>query len=189
MSTPRLTTRSGFYGNRSKQRAAPAPTTPPLRRGQHGGNRNGLFTIYRPGMLLDEQPAPVSSINEHYDSESDLDDSFSMENSSSEFSRPTTNLPELSSSQSPLQLARGHSGNQQVILLLQQQAITQVLDGQKAMEGWKTNIEQKMSDLNAKVESIKSSPCSSNDSGFDGKRKRVVTRSLSVSYAELDTKG
>ena len=183
MSTPRLTTRSGFYGNRSKQRAAPAPTTPPLRRGQHGGNRNGLFTIYRPGMLLDEQPAPVSSINEHYDSESDLDDSFSMENSS-EFSRPTTNLPELSSSQSPLQLARGHSGNQQVILLLQQQqaAITQVLDGQKA-------IEQKMSDLNAKVESIKSSPCSSNDSGFDGKRKRVVTRSLSVSYSELGTKG
>ena len=71
-----------------------------------------------------------------------------------------------------------------VVMLQQQQAILQeVLDGQKALEARQTNVEDKIIHLQSQVE--KSTSSSTSPSSSDGKRKRIVTRALSVCYCDV----
>ena len=63
-------------------------------------------------------------------------------------------------------------------MLQQQQSVLQkVLDSQKNLEERQNNMEAQLFDIQANI----SSQCSSSDSGNDRKRKRTVTRALSVS--------
>ena len=74
------------------------------------------------------------------------------------------------------------SGHQNIILMLQkQQAMLQeVLSGQKALEDRQNNtIESHLAELQSKVE--KSAVSTPTSSSSEGKRKRIVTRTLSVS--------
>ena len=58
--------------------------------------------------------------------------------------------------------------------------LQKVLDGQKNLEEQQNTIEAQLLDMQANIERS-SSLCSSGESGSDGKRKRTVTRALSVS--------
>lgn len=81
--------------------------------------------------------------------------------------------------QSPL--VSSSSTSQIVTMLQQQQSVLQkVLDGQKNLEERQNTIEAQQLDMQANIERS-SSLCSSGESGSDGKRKRTVTRALSVS--------
>ena len=175
----------GFYGRRSgqatRQSAASNPTTPnipgnaplPPRRFE-----------YRPGMFLEDRPPLVSPA----ESGSDLDygEEFSFRDPSPNSFGPTLSPAyEQQPNNAPLFQTpvanRVPTSNRQIILLLQQQqaALKEVLDCQKKSNERQSNIEHELHDLQAKVDGI-SSQCSM-DSEVDKKRKRVVTRSLSVS--------
>ena len=73
------------------------------------------------------------------------------------------------------------SGHQSIILMLQkQQAMLQeVLSGQKALEDRQNTVESHLAELQSKVE--KSAVSTPTSSSSEGKRKRIVTRTLSVS--------
>lgn len=154
-------------------------------------------------MILQDQPAfaplaePDSGSDQELENEDALNQDFQFGSSSSSFSiaadcSDQTNTPQQHDTPNSNRLgattlctpvtSRASSGNHQIVMLLQQQQATmrRVLDGQKALEEWQDHIEEKLSDLQAKVDS-KSPQCCGMDSGADGKRKRVVTKSLSVS--------
>ena len=74
------------------------------------------------------------------------------------------------------------SDNSSILTVLQQQqaVLQRVLDGQKSLEERQNKMEQSLAELQKNME--QSAQCSTADSGTDRKRKRVVTRTLSVSH-------
>lgn len=78
------------------------------------------------------------------------------------------------------------SSDEVVVMLQQQQAILQqVLKGQEDLKSRQDEIEEKLSCLDAKVKSTVNS-VSPSSSSSDGKRKRIVTRTLSVSLLPFE---
>ncbi len=77
--------------------------------------------------------------------------------------------------------------NSEIISFLQQQqqALQKVIDGQRAIEERQTSLEEKLTYLENKLSTPQPSPTSSAASSSEGKRKRVVTRTLSVSLVDL----
>ena len=73
-----------------------------------------------------------------------------------------------------------HQGDNQVVALLQQQQfmIKNVLDGQKQLQKKQENLEVRLQELETKVN--KPADLTPPSSGSDQKRKRIVTRTLSV---------
>lgn len=80
--------------------------------------------------------------------------------------------------------ARGGGDRDEIIPMLQEQhyLLKQLLDGNKAMSERQNDFEEKLKDLQAKVEKA---PIVSPSSSCDGKRKRLVTRVLSVSVGVI----
>ena len=74
------------------------------------------------------------------------------------------------------------SDNSSILTMLQQQqaVLQRVLDGQKSLEERQNKMEQSLAELQKNME--QSGQCYTADSGTDRKRKRVVTRTLSVSH-------
>lgn len=102
----------------------------------------------------------------------------------SSFSSPHTSISLGHTSTPNNSIKSGHeeaAGHQNIIFMLQkQQAMLQgVLDSQKALKEWQDTVESHLAELQSKVEESPTSTRSS--SSGDGKRKRVVTRTLSVS--------
>ncbi len=67
----------------------------------------------------------------------------------------------------------------------QQQPLQKVIDGQRAIEERQTSLEEKLTYLENKLSTPQPSPTSSAASSSEGKRKRVVTRTLLVSLVDL----
>ena len=143
-------------------------------------------------MLLQEQPPSFLSEESNSDFEDFQFDGNINRNplsisTGSTFHTPAVNgnpnhlsIPAGSAFQTPV-ASRSSTSNRQIVILLQQQQATlkDVLDCQKKSDDRQNNIEQQLCDMQDKVENI-SSQCSPPDSEPE-KRKRVVTRSLSVS--------
>ena len=163
--------------------------------------RNDSSTLhYQPGMSLDDIAAQAtmrsgsSSESEDYSDngfdplsdplggalDESLGDHFEQQMTSS-FSSPHSSISLGHTSTPNSSIRSGHDGHQNIILMLQkQQAMLQeVLDGQKALEERQDTVESHLAELQSKVEeSATSTPSSSSG---DGKQKRTVTRTLSVS--------
>ena len=144
------------------------------------------FEAYGPGMFLDQRTLTPT----HPDSESDPE----MEGFTFTTSLQSNSNLELSSdiasnfSSTPIRstltpAVHTSPDNSSILSLLQQQqaVLQRVLDGQQSMEERQNNMEQKLNDLQKNVEQSQSS---TTDSGSDHKRKRVVTRTLSVSLMQ-----
>lgn len=199
----------GFYGAGRRQnqvvRATSNPTTP----------NSEPYRVYRPGMVLHDidqlHSPPVLFEDERMESghemesgngmdstESDQNEEFSFGNlppsqtshNSDQSHSPAYNQQPINSTvsfQTPLTSRVPTTGNRQIILMLQQQqsALKEVLDCQKKSNDRQSDMEKEMQDLKVIVDGI-SSQCSSTDSEVDKKRKRIVTRSLSVSITLWD---
>ncbi len=187
---------SGFYGTRSSksgpgrlpEKGLTNNSGTPARSQTCVPRRNSNF--YGPGVLLND----LTGTEADYDSEGEVGEcDFDFGNS------PTTMAPcdrELSP-EIPLHTpvsnfefrgADHHSHrssistdnqNEVIPMLQQQQLILQrVLEGQKTLEERQNKIEDKLADLQSQMDKPSAvSPSSSSD----GKRKRLVTRALSVS--------
>ena len=167
--------------------------------------RNGSSPLrYQPGMSLEEisAQAAMGSTSESEELSDDGYDPLSgplglggaLNNSLGDrdrFEQQTFSSPHSSVSlghtSTPISSVRsgheGAAGHQSIILMLQkQQAMLQeVLEGQKALEERQDTVESHLAELQSKMEeSATSTPSSS-----DGKRKRVVTRALSVSCNKM----
>ena len=128
---------------------------------------------YKPGMELEEIPYNSREESSSNDDLNPNDDSFNFENiSPSSFTETSTNhsMPSF----------LGSHGNSDIITMLQQQQamLQQVVNGQKAFELRQNQLEEKVQTLQSQIDKPSSSTTSSSSS--DGKRKRVVTRTLSV---------
>ena len=148
------------------------------------------FETYGPGMLLDHQ-----SITPTHPRDSESDPEMEGFTFSTSLQSNSPNL-ELSSnigsnfSSTPIRstltpAVHTSPDNSSILSLLQQQqaVLQRVLDGQQSMEERQNNMEQKLNDLQKNVEQYSQS--STTDSGSDHKRKRVVTRTLSVSLIHV----
>lgn len=85
-----------------------------------------------------------------------------------------------------MQESRGFSRNNEIVSMLQKQQAMwqQVLKGQQSISSRQDAIEGKVLNLEAKIDK---NSATSPSSSSDGKRKHVVTRTLSVSYIEILT--
>ena len=156
---------------------------------------------YQPGMSLSDIAGQVTMGSGSSSEDDDfLDDDFNFgdsetdhyEQSSSAFSTPhssTSLLINKPRSSASLQGTGNEPitgpSNESIILMLQRQQamLQQVLDGQKIIEQRQDTVECQLSELQSKVEKpVSPSPSSSSS---EGKRKRVVTRTLSVSWVHI----
>ena len=189
MSTPVARTASGFYsrtrassipgGSRVSQSSRrhdiptatlPATRTPSLANGTVQPRRS--FGTYAPGMLLEEQELNLSG-------GSDLEDADLISPSES----PERTMPPQSFPAPARIVAQSHDYSQVISLLQQQQTVLQqVLSGQQSLDKRQDHVESEILRLQSNFNTLHDSTLSSSgDSGSDRKRKRVVTRDLSVS--------
>ena len=77
-------------------------------------------------------------------------------------------------------------GNSDIVTILQQQQVIlqQVIEGQKAFEIRQNQLQEKLTTLQSQIDKLSSSTTPSSSSN-DGKRKRVVTCTLSVGLLKL----
>ena len=190
MSTPVAQTACGFYskarasaqpgGSRisqsSRRRDIPTATMSAMRTPRANGTvePRRSFGTYAPGMLLEEQELNLSG-------GSDLEDAPSPDLISPSESPETMSLPTFPA---PTRMvAQSHDYSQVISLLQQQQTVLQqVLSGQQSLEKRQDHVESEILRLRYNFDTLHDSTLSSSgDSGSDRKRKRVVTRDLSVS--------
>lgn len=203
LNTPSGSSSSSFYSRstpRSRTRSAAAslileanrrsgtPSRPPLSRQAHN--------FYGPGVRL-EDVERVDTVQDHSASEVDCTSDFEFGISRPRSRREKYIEQALSESQdrdlSPeipvcdsarvYGYAATGSQNEVIPMLQQQQLILQrVLESQKTLEERQNNIEEKLANLQAQV-NVPVPTVSPTASSSDGKRKRLVTRTLSVSIA------
>lgn len=149
----------------------------------------GLDAHYQPGMRLTNINHPVP-VNLDYSS-SDSCDSAQLEDDFTEGLYTygtserdlTSNLEEPFSQQKtlPSKISAISTNTSFVSMLQQQQALLQqLLDGQKCLEEKQDCFEDQLTQLASKVE--QTPPTIPSSSGNKGKKKDVVTRTLSVSH-------
>lgn len=185
-----------FYGK--KTYATPKRKTLASERvGLHPRKENcATEECYRRGMRLTAiNPNPVN-----YNSDSDnssngdgnLDGDYSFDTrrpTQPEHDRPSFQSPHFQQrTQSPFSTPSPASQKNWISMLQQQQAILhELLEGQKRLEKRQDCFEDQLADLASKVEQpIPTTPSSSSS---EGKRKRMVTRTLSVSLSNCYSLG
>ena len=190
---------SGFYGShKSAQKRSPqlqgtnkrstGTSVTPARNQTSLPRRNANF--YGPGVLLEdlnetEYNDSASEVDEHDFDFGDSQGGQQME----PYDRELSHSPELPLnnhlSNYACSGADSHSSRSQneVIPMLQQQQmiLEKVLVSQKAIEDRQNDIEDKLADLQDQLDKQPVPSPSSSSSSSDGKRKRLVTRALSVS--------
>lgn len=139
---------------------------------------------YKPGMDLTTISNPFPTVDA--DNSSDSEKSFEDEELSGDYSlvfdrdeRDFTNLPE-----DPQSFSNSLPEKSLISMIQQQQAmLEQVLEGQKRLVERQDGFEHQLTELASKVKQpLPSTPSSSSS---EGKRKRLVTRTLSVSLSEV----
>ena len=136
--------------------------------------KTGHGSFYGPGMRLEDV--------ELDDDLSDGGTSVSEFNFTDSNRAHSTNLLGSNRYDRTTETPRRSGEEMNIISMLQQQQllIQQVLGNQKAMDERQNNFDEKLTALKKEVENPAVSPISPTSSS-DGKRKRLVTRSLSVS--------
>lgn len=145
----------------------------PGREGRQSRNEAGGLGQYEPGMLLQDGPSidlPIESDDDNIMMEEPEGFSFdSFENVSSHCNTEDRTLGSIK------------------ILLQQQQALLQsVVAKQEAFETFQANFEKKFEELEEKLSSQSQTVSSSDGSSPNSKRKRLVTRELTVSIIISD---
>ena len=140
---------------------------------------NEIVDPYEPGMLLKDHPPVRFSDSEPSSSESELDYGGGMD--------PLDEYTAYSPAQNTGSQLPQDNADLRVLLQEQQTLLRTILTKQEAMEAKQTSFEQKLSELEEKMVAQGTTTPSSSDSSPHGKkkRKRLVTRELSVSYGYL----
>lgn len=176
---------SSFYGSScARRRDGGRKTSTPVR--PRSEVRLGVWSdVYGPGMNLESLPEYVNRDSSSDESLSDHQHAFVMNDEpATSFKTPYSNRPRSQSTPSnvrPYPAMANTPVMSDVMSMLQKQQvlIQQVLDGQKSIEKRHDEFEDRIVSLEKKYENstVAASPP---DSG-NGKRKRIVTRTLSVS--------
>ena len=146
-------------------------------------SRTNLLNSYSPGMILDDIPSPsavVCDVDFSFEDDDDAHDETSIDYETHKTTPPSVVSAFTRVTPSDTTLAENSHVGTLVEMLQQQQAVLQkLMDGQKALEEQQTTLKQSFTALQDKVNDF-SSKDSPSSSGSEGKRKRIVTRSLSV---------
>lgn len=139
---------------------------------------------YQPGMQLTDIPGGRNDV-ESSNSDTDGDFDFGADVSQSRYTNSSpdsfTGTSQADVSFEVRSPAPSYQENSRIMALLQQQQsmLKSVLDGQKILEKQQDIFEVKLKEFESKV--IKPADLTPSSSGSDCKRKRIVTRTLSVS--------